>query len=417
MQSMDLPQVLASVIAEVGTKNDIPQESTGTYLASVETGFPDITLKPIAEGGIPPAGGDLNGMLNLLSQFYFYNQNGGTYTFDSDVSEAIGGYPQGAVLWYNGGGKHIQVVSNVDDNTNDFTQDASYIGGSSSPWSYVDTKIVNLPVGTLVTSDFPMTKDGLEPLNSSSYTTGKILTDVNNTYPEFWNLCLANKQAAINGNAEFYRFNKTNAEYNAELSAKGFCGFYVIDEVNHTIRLPYYGSAFIQGYTSGDVDKQAGLPNITGLYSNRCLQYGNEGRSEGALYQTNYDYAQAAAGTDWAGSMALGFDASRSSAVYGRSNTVQPNAVGVYYYLVCGNVPGSSGTGGGITVDDAISSTSENPVQNKVIYTALQGKENTSNKVTSISSSSTDTEYPSAKCVYDIVGNIETVLDAIIAQQ
>ena len=35
------------------------------------------------------------------------------------------------------------------------------------------------------------------------------------------------------------------------------------------------------------------------------------------------------------------------------------------------------------------------------------------NKVTSISSQSTDTEYPSAKCVYDLVGNINDVLDAI----
>lgn len=32
---------------------------------------------------------------------------------------------------------------------------------------------------------------------------------------------------------------------------------------------------------------------------------------------------------------------------------------------------------------------------------AISGKESTSNKVTSISSSSTDTQYPSAKCIYD----------------
>jgi len=40
-------------------------------------------------------------------------------------------------------------------------------------------------------------------------------------------------------------------------------------------------------------------------------------------------------------------------------------------------------------------------------------KENVSNKVVGISSSSTDTEYPSAKCVYDIVGDIETLLGGI----
>ena len=43
----------------------------------------------------------------------------------------------------------------------------------------------------------------------------------------------------------------------------------------------------------------------------------------------------------------------------------------------------------------------------------LSGKEATSNKVTSLSSSSTDTQYPSAKCVYDLIGDVETALAAL----
>lgn len=39
--------------------------------------------------------------------------------------------------------------------------------------------------------------------------------------------------------------------------------------------------------------------------------------------------------------------------------------------------------------------------------------EQTSNKVTTISSASTDTQYPSAKCVYDICGDIETLINAL----
>lgn len=39
--------------------------------------------------------------------------------------------------------------------------------------------------------------------------------------------------------------------------------------------------------------------------------------------------------------------------------------------------------------------------------------EQTSNKVTSLSASSTDTQYPSAKCVYDIIGNVESLLAAL----
>ena len=43
----------------------------------------------------------------------------------------------------------------------------------------------------------------------------------------------------------------------------------------------------------------------------------------------------------------------------------------------------------------------------------VSGKEDKSNKVTSLSSSSTDTQYPSAKCVYDLIGDIATALDTI----
>lgn len=45
---------------------------------------------------------------------------------------------------------------------------------------------------------------------------------------------------------------------------------------------------------------------------------------------------------------------------------------------------------------------------------ALTGKEDSSNKVTSIDNQSTDDEYPSAKCVFDIVGDIEAALAALI---
>lgn len=36
-----------------------------------------------------------------------------------------------------------------------------------------------------------------------------------------------------------------------------------------------------------------------------------------------------------------------------------------------------------------------------------------SDLVTSLSSSSTNSQYPSAKCVYDIIGDVETLLAAI----
>lgn len=62
---------------------------------------------------------------------------------------------------------------------------------------------------------------------------------------------------------------------------------------------------------------------------------------------------------------------------------------------------------------------------NKISFTLASGDvitnesasgyyEITSRKVTSLSSSSTDQQYPSAKCVYDMIGDIESALNALL---
>ena len=75
----------------------------------------------------------------------------------------------------------------------------------------------------------------------------------------------------------------------------------------------------------------------------------------------------------------------------------------------------NAGTITGITMNGASKGTSGVVDLGTVItsHQDISGKENTSNKVTSISSSSTDTQYPSAKCVYDLVGNIESLLQEV----
>ena len=58
------------------------------------------------------------------------------------------------------------------------------------------------------------------------------------------------------------------------------------------------------------------------------------------------------------------------------------------------------------SIDDALSPTSRNPVQNKVIYDALQDRESIDNKVTTITAISTDNDYPSAKAVWELFSSI-----------
>ena len=393
---LTLPQILAQTFAADGDKNTIPNDATGTQNASLEEGFPEVTEKTIATGGIPPVRKDFNGAINLMSQFYFFNQNGGTYTFNQTVSDAIGGYPLNAVLWYFGtDGTKTMVVSNIANNGYNFVTNADYIGDSSKPWSRVSTEKSNLPMGTIVWYDSPSEDFGLEPLNSPAYQSGKLLTNVSNTYPNFWDFCLERKTLAAS-DSTYSRYNHTQAEYDAELASKGFCGWYVIDEVNNTIRLPYYGAAFLQGYTGGDVDRQAGLPNIVGEINGNNQPTNQEVLGESSpnisgAFGGIYGWQLAASDSDVGYQMLRGinFDASRSNAIYGRSSTVQPNAVAVYYYLVVATVATS------------------------ISVAEWDAKQDKSNLVTSISAQSTDTQYPSAKCVYDIVGDIESLLSTI----
>lgn len=75
----------------------------------------------------------------------------------------------------------------------------------------------------------------------------------------------------------------------------------------------------------------------------------------------------------------------------------------------------NTGTITGITMNGVSKGTSGVVDLGTVIteHQSLSGYEQISNKVTSLSSSSTDMQYPSAKCVYDLVGDIESALNTI----
>lgn len=136
--------------------NVIPNGATGTNGASFQEGFPAITRMPVIENplptqvsGLPPKQQDFNGIFNAVSQHNFFAQNGGLYSFNQDVSDAIGGYAKNQILWYfPANGLPIPVVSMIDNNTYNFVETPSYIDGKK--WSYVvaNTSLDNLtPAG------------------------------------------------------------------------------------------------------------------------------------------------------------------------------------------------------------------------------------------------------------------------------
>jgi hypothetical protein len=66
--------------------------------ASLTDGFPPLNFTPIAAGGVPPFGQDMNGILRQVTQWLQWEQLGGQVYYDADFAAATGGYPLFATL-------------------------------------------------------------------------------------------------------------------------------------------------------------------------------------------------------------------------------------------------------------------------------------------------------------------------------
>lgn len=134
MQSLTQPTLLLKPFAESGDKNTIPVTNTDAsnpQLADLTNGFPAITSEDPDDGGLPPERKDFNGLGYLTTTYDFFYQAGGTFTFNTIVSNAIGGYPLGAKLWYtNSNGNSVILTSTKANNQDNFISNPSYIGTS-----------------------------------------------------------------------------------------------------------------------------------------------------------------------------------------------------------------------------------------------------------------------------------------------
>ena len=110
MQLSNAPGKLLLPFANAGAKNTIPTASqigTTAGAASLTDGFPPLTRTPIAAGGVPPSGLDMNGILFRLSAILRWANAGGGYAYDAAFAtdSNVGGYPKGArVLRSDGAG-------------------------------------------------------------------------------------------------------------------------------------------------------------------------------------------------------------------------------------------------------------------------------------------------------------------------
>ena len=321
MQTQQTPQVLQQPFAAQGDKNTIPNAATGTNKASLQEGFPPITGQPINQGGIPPERQDFNGAMNLNSQFYFAFQNGWWPTFTQEVSDAIGGYPQGAVLWLfdTENNVYTPLLSLVGNNTYNFNTNKDYIG---QYWAKIlPDSGRGLPLGAIYFSSSSNADDnpGALPLWSGEY-----YTNASTLYPAFY--------AWVKSHTELC---KSKTEYDSAISTYGECPYYVVDEVAGSLRLPKLVNYLkMANATDGVTQAQAGLPNITGEFG-YFSRISMSGYLQGAFYESSTSYPNKNIGGESSATTGHAiFDASRSSSIYGKSSTVTPAHTTVYPWVV-----------------------------------------------------------------------------------
>ena len=180
-------------------------------------------------------------------------------------------------------------------------------------------------IGEIVQSTIPLTDAGLHLLDGA-------LISGSGSYADFVDYIADIYDASSN-------YFCTESDWQTSVTNYGVCGKFVYDSVNNTVRLPKI-TGFVEGAsgvaTLGDLT-EAGLPNITG-----SLQLGDlsnamavSRNAVGALGQgNNITSKYTTGGSTSTDKFGFDIDASRSSSIYGNSNTVQPQSVKVLYYIV-----------------------------------------------------------------------------------
>lgn len=102
MNSSDTPSRITKAFGVNGLKNTIPVDSSTSTdnngVATFDKGFPAVTMQPLSAGGIPPSGKDMNGVLYSTTIQQQWQNAGMTYPFSQDFSDAVSGYPKGAIV-------------------------------------------------------------------------------------------------------------------------------------------------------------------------------------------------------------------------------------------------------------------------------------------------------------------------------
>lgn len=343
MQSLTQPTLLLKPFAQSGDKNTIPSTNTDAsnpQLADLTNGFPPITGETPENGGLPPERRDINGLGYLTTTYDYFYQAGGTFTYNATIATAIGGYPEGARLWYvNSSGVACILRSTIGNNTNNFLTDSSVIGevGSGKPWVIDRFRGLNTQYDLfdIKWSDYELTDTSWLRSDTFSWNSGvtyanayqHLVSDISGrpTQTETVGSYTITFYRATDG----HKIVLANQEQTVDniFNESGIAWYYILDTTNTRFKLPRTKYAFNCCRDTVGNNIPAGLPNITGRFAvNGGLPF------EGA-FETDETNGNALGG---AVQDSTRFNASLSNSIYGASNTVQPPATQMYLYFYTG---------------------------------------------------------------------------------
>lgn len=254
---------------------------------SLALGFPPECSKSIAEGGVPPYGQDVNGILRQITANLEWYSRGGQFAWDASRS-----YDTPAIVFYSGA-FYMALKSSTNQTPS----------ANSSYWR----KILDY-------TDFSTIQTQIE-----SQITGALTGTIQ------WFACDAGQQGSEYLICDGRAVSRTDyARLFAKIGTK-----YGSGNGSGTFNLPnLVGRVAWGAINSIGTVIQPGLPNITGKFSAyEFTAYRDSSvRGEGALYPTGEAWFGGNKGSSDQ-SAVLGLDASRSNCIYGRSSTVQPPAL------------------------------------------------------------------------------------------
>lgn len=281
-----------------------------------------------------------NGKQNNNAEYVIKFTTGSTLTtsqviFHSEGFVNIETNANGQIYSYSwGDSSHNIIINNPTPNTTYWIK--IVINGNAKTFSYSTNGVAYTEAVSFVDSGLNVSA-GYQlcfGINTNVYVNPFLGTiDLNECYinvngQRFWN---GTDTITKNPNGHLFYDISEKDKIDELYNTNGIAWYYGVDTENERVFLPRT-KWFIQ--PSGEITEvntanEAGLPNIIGTFTSDDTG----GNPTGAFYVSGYPSGDGGEGGGWR----IGFDASRSSSIYGNSTTVQPPSINQLLYICVGN--------------------------------------------------------------------------------